>query len=78
MIITKTSEAVNAYHKLDVMLSALSEIDGKLHTMKELAILAASDMETDEDRASLDEEFQALKREIEEISLLARSDINFV
>lgn len=78
MIIKETSGAIDAYHKLDVMLSALSEIDGKLHTMRELAILAATGDESDDDRASLDAEFQKLKREIDEISLLARSDTKTV
>ena len=78
MIIKETNDAVSAYHKLDVMLSALSDIDGRLHAMRELAIQAASDTEADVDRASLDAEFQKLKREIDEISLLARSDISIV
>ena len=60
------------------MLSALSDIDDRLHNMRELAILAASDTETDEDRESLDASFQTLKREIDEISLLARSDMSFI
>ena len=78
MIIKQTSDAVNAYRKLDVMLSALSEIDDRLHKMRELAIMAAVSAETDDDREPLDVEFQKLKDEIDEISTLAMSDTKSV
>ena len=74
MIIKKPSDAANAYRRLDVMISALSEIDDRLQKMRELAIEAAVDAETDGERVALDTQFQQLKREIDEISLLARSD----
>ena len=74
MIIKKSADAINAYRKLDIMMNALSEIDDRLRQMKELAIQAAVDAQTDEERAPLDVEFQRLKGEIDEISLLAQSD----
>ena len=78
MIINKSNDAISAYRKLDVMLNALSEIDDRLHKMRELAIQSAVDVEKDEDRAPLNEEFQRLKKEIDEISLLAQSDTKTV
>ena len=78
MIIKKTADAINAYRKLDVMMSALSEIDDRLRKMRELAIQSAVDAETDEERAALDFVFQSLKKEIDEISNMAQTDTMMV
>ena len=78
MIIKKSADAINAYRKLDVMMSALSEIDDRLRKMRELAIQSAVDAETDDDRAVLDVEFQKLKGEIDEISHMAQTDTMMV
>ena len=78
MYIKKNIDAINAYRRLDVMLSALTEIDGRLQQMRELAIQAAVDAETDDDRAPLDAQFQKLKKEIDEISTLAISETKIV
>ena len=78
MIIKKTADAINAYRKLDVMMTALSEIDDRLRKMRELAIQSAVDAETDEERAALDFEFQSLKKEIDEISNMAQTDTMMV
>ena len=78
MIIKKTTDAINAYRKLDVMMSALSEIDDRLRKMRELAIQSAVDAESDEERAALDFEFQSLKKEIDEISNMAQADTMMV
>ena len=65
-----THEAID---RIQVMESALSEIDVKLHRMRELAVHAASGTSTNAGRAYLDIEFQRLKKEIDEISLHAES-----
>lgn len=65
-----TQEAIDC---LQVLESALSDIDIKLHRMRELAVHAASGTSTDAGRAYLDVEFQKLKSEIEEISQHADS-----
>ena len=65
-----TQEAIN---RIQVLESALSEIDFKLHRMRELAIHAVGSATTDAGRAYLDTEFQKLKKEIDEISLHAES-----
>ena len=65
--------AQEAINRIQVIESALSEIDVKLHRMRELAVHASGGACTDAGRAYLDVEFQKLKKEIDEISLHAES-----
>lgn len=54
-------EGINFVQTAD---GALSEIEGMMHRIHELAVQAANDTNTDEDRALLDDEIQMLKDEI--------------
>ena len=65
-----TQEAIK---RIQILESALSEIDIKLHRMRELAIHSAAGTSTNVGRAYLDVEFQKLKKEIDEISRHAES-----
>ena len=65
-----TQEAIR---RIQILESALSEIDVKLHRMRELAVHAAGSASTDAGRVYLDSEFQKLKKEIDGISVHAES-----
>ena len=65
--------AQEAVGRIQVLESALSEIDVKLHRMRELAVHAADGGSTNAGRTYLDVEFQKLKKEIDEISRHAES-----
>ncbi len=54
-------EGINFVQTAD---GALSEIEGMMHRIHELAVQAANDTNTDEDRAFIDEEIQMYKEEI--------------
>ena len=65
-----------AIERIQVLESALADIDIKLHRMRELAVHAAAGSSTDEARAYLDLEFQRIKKEIDDISLHTESIID--
>jgi flagellin len=60
--------ANNAISLVQTIEGGLDEIHNMLQRMRELAVQAADDSNTDSDRTSLDTEFQALKAEIDRIA----------
>ena len=61
--------------KLRSTINALREVETKLLYMRKLALLAADAEKTDADRAKLDETFQELKQEIDDVAYRERTDL---